>query len=486
MSLFVGIDIGTSGVKAVLADEREQIAAEASVPIPVSIPQVGWSEQSAELWVEAVFACLDQLAVAAPSRMAGVAGIGLSGQMLAALPLGHDLRPLRPAMLWNDQRATSECAELLRRCPDIGRRTNGAPDPGLAAPKLLWLQRHEPAVMQQARMLLLTKDYVRLALTGELASEPTDAGGTQLLDCARGAWDAELCDAAEWPMERLPPLVPTWAAAGTLRPPLARRWGMGAVPVAAGAGDNMGSTLGVGAARPGDAVLTVGTSAVACIVDAAFHPGPEHAILTSAHAAPDTYLSMGVVMSATSALDWTARLCGTDAVTMAREAEAFGRSGRPLVAPIFLPCLNGIRTPLNRPGATARVAGLHPGVDRGMLAYAAMEGVAFQIADCVAAQRAVGVEAKRFAVVGGGSRSDLWVRLIATALGEPIELPERAHVSAPLGAARLAAVAAGAPTDTLLRQAPLSRTVEPDEQLGSAIAERRARFAALLEAAETG
>jgi len=480
VSLFLGIDIGTSGVKAVLLEDSERVVAESSTPVAVSIPRVGWSEQSADLWVEGVFACLDRLMAENAAAMAAVGGIGLSGQMLAALLLDTAQRPLRPAILWNDQRAGAECELLLQRCPDIGRRTNGAPDPGITAAKLLWLRRHEPEVVAAARMLLLPKDYVRLALTGELASEPTDAGGTQLLDCAEGVWDPQLCEAAEWPFDRLPPLLPSWAAAGSLRAPLAKRWGMRQVPVAVGAGDNMASTLGVGAATPGDAVLTVGTSAVACAVDAAFRPGPEAAILTSAHAAPGTFLSMAVVMSATASLDWAARLVGTDAVTLAAEAVAFADNGRLADAPLFLPCLTGIRTPLNRPDATARIDGLHPGVDRGMLGYAAMEGVAFQLADCVAAQRSVGIKPARFAVVGGGARSELWVKLIATAVGEPMELPVRAHVAGPAGAARLAAVAAGAPPDTLLHRAGALSIVVPDGKLGAMLAERKERFSSML------
>ena len=241
--------------------------------------------------------------------MAVVEGIGLSGQMLAALLLDAAHRPLRPAILWNDQRAIAECAELLDRCPDIGWRTNGTPDPGITAPKLLWLRRHEPEVMDRARMLLLTKDYVRLALTGELASEPTDAGGTQLMDCATGRWDPELCAAVGWQPEHLPPLVASWAAAGRLRPGLAAAMGNARrCRSRRGRGTTWAPPWAPGAARPGDAVLTIGTSGVACIVDAAFHPGPEAAILTSAHAVPDTFLSMGVVMAATASLDWAARL----------------------------------------------------------------------------------------------------------------------------------------------------------------------------------
>ncbi len=481
MSLYIGIDLGTSGIKAVLMDAGDGVVAEAAVPVAVSIPHLGWSEQDADLWVEAVCLCLDRIAAEAPGRMAAVAGIGLSGQMLACLILDGDLRPLRPAMLWNDQRALAECAELAAAMPDIGSRTNGAPDPGITLPKLLWLRRHEPAVTARARMLMLTKDYVRLALTGEVASEPTDAGGTGLFDCRAGAWADDLCALAGWDPAHLPPVTRAWKAAGQLRPALAARWGMGrSVVVAAGCGDNMGSTLGVGATRPGDAVLTVGTSAVACVVDAAFHPGPRSAILTSAHAAPDTYLSMGVVMSATQSLDWTARMTGRRAADLAAGAEAFAAAGRIADAPVFLPAITGIRTPLNRPDAQGRIDGLHPGVTPEMLAYATMEGVAFQIADCIAAQGAAGALAERFAMVGGGSRSDLWVRLVATVLDRPVTLPEGAHIAGPTGAARLAAVAAGLDVAHLGRQRPAARVVAPDMALAGPLAERRARFDALL------
>jgi xylulokinase len=481
MSLHLGIDLGTSGIKAVIFEDLATPLAEASRPIAVSRPEVGWSEQDPDLWVEAVFACLDELAAIAPGRLAPVEGIGLSGQMLAALLLDEALRPLRPAMLWNDQRALAECAELLARVPDIGRRTNGAPDPGLTAPKLLWLARHEPAVYARARMLCLTKDYVRLALTGELATEPTDAGGTQLLDCATGAWDAALCTAAGWDPAHLPPLRQPWQAAGGLRPALAARWGMRpGTPVAAGAGDNMASTLGAGGATPGDGVLTIGTSGVCCLVDDAFHPAPESAVLTSAHAVPGTFLSMGVVMTATAALDWAAALTGTAAATLAAAAEAAVAAGAMAAAPVFLPALTGIRTPLNRPEAQGVIVGLHPGVDRALLGYATLEGVAFLFADCLRAQEAAGVRMTRLCAVGGGTRSALWLRLIATALDREIALPARAHVAATLGAAKLAAVAAGALAEALALAPPIAGRVAPDAALRPLLEARYQRYAGLL------
>jgi xylulokinase len=331
--------------------------------------------------------------------------------------------------------------------------------------------------MARARMLMLTKDYVRLALTGEVATEPSDAGGTQLLDCRTGRWDASLCAAAGWNPDHLPPVLDSWAEAGRLKPDLAARWGMaGPVSVAAGAGDNMGSTLGAGGARAGDAVLTVGTSGVACIVDDAFHPGPERAILTSAHVVPDTFLSMGVVMSATASLDWVGRMTGQAVPALDAAATAFAATGGLADAPLFLPCLSGIRTPFNRPDMLGRMAGLHPGVTPAMLAYATMEGVAFQFADCLAAQRLAGARPERFTVVGGGTRSDLWLRLLATVTGTEVSIVEGADLAGPRGAARLAAVAAGADRSVLTAPVPATRSVAPDDKLAAALAPRRAAF----------
>jgi xylulokinase len=480
MALHIGIDLGTSGIKAVLLEDLARVVAVAAGPVAVSRPHVGWSEQDAELWVATVFTCLDRLAHEAPREMAAVRGIGLSGQMLAALILDRDLRPLRPAMLWNDQRALAECAELLAAVPDIGRRTNGTPDPGITAPKLMWLRKHEQALMDRARMLMLTKDYVRLALTGEVATEPSDAGGTQLFDVATSRWDPELCAAVGWDAAHLPPVLESWAEAGRLKPELLSRWGMkGPVAVAAGAGDNMGSTLGAGGARPGDAVLTIGTSGVACIVDAAFHPGPERAILTSAHVVPQVYLSMGVVMSATASLDWVGQMTGRKVPDLDAEAAAFVSAQGPAAAPVFLPCLTGIRTPLNRPDLTGRIVGLHPGVTPAMLAYATMEGVAFQFVDCIAAQEEMGARPERFTVVGGGTRSPLWLRLLATTLNRPVSLIEGADMAGPRGAARLAAVAAGAPVSLLRDAVRAARTIPPDSGLSAHLAQRGAAMRAI-------
>lgn len=481
MSDVIGIDIGTSGVKAVLVREDGQIAAEASRRTDVSMPHAGWSEQHPDLWIDAVFACLDTLA--AETDLSAVAGMGLSGQMLGLVLLDRDLAPVRPAILWNDQRAIVECAELAARVPDIGQRTNCAPDPGLNAPKLLWMARHEPDLLARGAMVVLPKDYVRLALTGVLATERTDAGGTQLFDIPADGWSAGLCAAAGWAPDRLPPVIDTWGAAGEILPALQRRWGfVRAVVLAAGAGDNMAATLGTGAGSPGDAVVTIGTSAVACLVDSRFRPGPDSAILTSAHASPGAFLSMGVVMSATGALDWVAGITGRTAAELATAADDVLAEGRVPDAPLFLPALNGIRTPLGRPDMTGRLHGLRPGTDVAQLGWATLEGVALQIADCVDAQIALGTPLDRLAVVGGGARSALWVRMVATLLDRPAGLSDRAPVAACLGAARLARVAAGLDTSESL-SAPMGQfemTVDPQPELAALLSDRRARFAELM------
>ena len=462
MSVWAGVDVGTSGIKLVLFDDEERQLAEVSRRLEVSRPHVGWSEQHPDIWWEAILACFDELAEGRPDLLAGLAGIGLSGQMLGVVLLDEAERPLRPTILWNDQRAIAECETLLERVPDIGWRSGSAPDPGFSAPKLLWLAAHEPDLLAKARLMLLPKDYVRLCLTGEIASEPSDGGGSLLMDVASGRWDPELCAAAGWSLNRLPPVRGSWEACGQLRDSLAERWGTPkAVPVAGGAGDNMAASLGVGAASPGDVVVTVGTSGVICAVDGAFHPAPDRAVFTSVHAAPGLFLSLGVVMSATASLDWLARLTGMDAASLAGEAETLLDTGSWQTAPIMRPCLSGLRTPQNRPDAGGLIDGLTHSTDRAALGFSLLEGVAFQFAECAEAQKAAGVRFETLNLVGGGARSRLWGRLIATMLGGPLGVPEGAALAANRGAARLGRVDAGAATEILARKPTIERVLEP-------------------------
>ncbi len=479
--LLAGLDIGTSGVKCILVDLDAKVMASANRAITVSRLKPGWSEQHPDLWWQATTEVFDELASKHPDLMQAVAAIGLSGQMLGPVLIGKDDRPLDEVLLWNDERSLAECAILKERVPDIGWRTNGTADPGLGAPKLLWLAQHRPKVIEQADCLLLPKDYIRLCLTGVRASEPCDAGGTMLMDCATGTWDAELAEAAGWSLDRLPPLIDSWEAGGGLRQDLARRWHLKPdLPVAGGAGDNMACGLGLGASKEGDCVITIGTSGVVCIVDRAFKPAPEQAVLTSAHAAPESFLSMGVVMSATASFDWLAAITGSSVPDLAAEAEALLQRGHAGEAPVMRPSLNGVRTPDNRPNARGAISGLALTTDRAQLAWSLMEGVAFQLLDCVEAQRGAGLTVETIAIAGGGARNPLWCQMLASLLDRPVTLPEGRDLAACLGAARLAAVAGAAvPLASLALTPRAEMTLHPDPNLRALLLSRHAAYRAL-------
>ena len=483
MSVFGGIDLGTSGIKVVLVDEQGDILASASRRVAPDIPQPGWSQQHPDLWWDKTCAIFDELAAGHPDLMARLRAISLSGQMLGQVLIDPQDRPTTPCILWNDQRALAECDELLARVPDIGWRTNGQPDPGLTAPKLLWLAKHEPDALTRADMLMLPKDFVRLRLTGVRGSEVSDAAGTMMLDCATGAWDAELATAAGWDMARLPRLFAPYESAGELKHDLCQRWGVpqGAL-VAAGCGDNYAGALGIGAVAPGEAALSIGTSGVLSAVDSVFHPAPDRAILTTPHAAPDTFLSMGVVMSATQSLDWLSRLTGSAAADLAAKAEArvaeVLKTGDMAHLPLSRLSITGVRTPDNRPDAQAFLGGITAGHDKADIAYAILEGVAFQFYDSYRAQRAAGVPVDHVQAVGGGAASSFWVSLMATLLDQVIAIPEGGDVSACIGAAKLAQAAAhSAERDVILsRKLPTRKTVVPNAQLREALMERHSRY----------
>ncbi len=482
MTLHAGIDLGTSGIKIALVGEDGTCLAEASRACAVDRPHPGWSQQDPAIWWDAVCEIFDELAAREAGLMARLSAISLSGQMLGPVLLDAADVSVTPCILWNDQRALAECATLLERVPDIGMRTNGQPDPGLGAPKLLWLARHRPEVLARAETLMLPKDYVRLCLTGERATDVTDASGTMLMDCATRAWDDALIAAAGWERAKLPPLLNSCDVAGGLRPALCQRWKTPHdVVVAAGCGDNYAGALGVGASLPGRAALSIGTSGVLSAVDAHFHPAPQHAVLTTPHAAPSTFLSMGVVMSATQSLDWLSALTGTSAAELAGLASARITEGGIVGRPIARPSITGVRTPDNRPDAGAAFGGISSVSDKADLAYAVLEGVAFQFYDCYLAQTTAHVPIESIRAVGGGTRSSLWVDLIATLLNVEITLPEDGHISACLGAARLAKAAlCPAERDAILAEERRAVAVStPVEDWAEVLLERHAAYRAL-------
>jgi len=479
--MFLGLDIGTSAVKAALVGDDGEVVAQASVPLAVSRPHPGWSEQDPDAWWAATAAAVDMLAAAEAAALAAVRGIGLSGQMHGATLLGADDRPLRPAILWNDGRASAECAALEAACPRSRQISGNLAMPGFTAPKLLWVAAHEPAVFAATRTVLLPKDYVRLTLTGDKVSDMSDASGTLWLDVGRRDWSDELLAATRLDRSHMPRLVEGSASSGRLRPELAARWGMTSPPVVAGGGgDNAASACGVGAVTAGSGFVSLGTSGVLFVATGRFAPNTAGAVHAFCHAVPDTWHQMGVILSAAASLDWLAGILNETPAELLAGLGARASGPSPV---LFLPYLSGERTPHNDAAVRGAFAGLAPEHGRDALVLAVLDGVAFALNDCAEALAAAGTRIDRLTAVGGGTRSQLWLSILATVLGVPLDLPEDGDVGAAAGAARLGRLAAtGEPPADVCIPPAIRTTIDPEPRLADAYAEARARWRSLYPA----
>ena len=468
--MWLGIDVGTSGVKGILVDERDTVLAQGGAPLAVSRPQPLWSEQAPQDWWAAVEATIDFLARIEPAAMHRVQAIGLSGQMLGVTLVDRVGAPLRPALLWNDGRAAAEGCALEREIADFAGVTGARAMPGFSAPKLRWLRDHEPQHLAAAHAILLPKDYVRFALSGELASDRADSSATLLMATASGTWHDAILAACGVSKSQLPRLVESGEIAGVVRPELCRRWGLRpALPIVGGAGDNMCGGVGAGVVKDGDSFISLGTSAVYFVANDRFVPSRGQGMHTHRHAVPGIYCQQAVVLSAAASLDWVAHLLGRELGPLIAEVEAANLS--PDETPVFTPYLAGERTPHDDPTLTATMSRLGFASGPLHLVQAVLEGVALALADCRDALKATGVALQPPALVGGGTRSRLWPRLIASALGMPLRLAPQAAVGPALGAARLARAACGGP----LIAAVESRAVEVVSQshLADALARKR-------------
>lgn len=440
MSLYLGIDIGTSGVKAVLVSEAGAVVATAARELALSHPAPLWSEQDPDTWVDAAIGAIDDLARQHPREVARVAGIGLSGQMHGATLLGADRRPLRPAILWNDGRSYAECIELERRCASLHAIAGNLAMPGFTAPKLLWVARHEPQIFERVAKVLLPKAYVRYHLTGEMAEDMSDAAGTLWLDVGRRSWSAELLHAIGLDLHHMPRLVEGSEVSAVLALEFAQRWGMAKdVVVAGGAGDNAASAIGLGAIAAGDAFLSLGTSGVVFHVTDRFAPAPETAVHAFCHALPGLWHQMGVMLSAAASLGWLAGVMEAPAAALLVPLGERVDGPSPVK---FLPYLDGERTPHNDAAASGAFVGLRAATGRNQIVQAVLEGVAFAARDNLAVLSAAGGAIAELDLVGGGSRSPLWAQICADVLGIAVHRVEEGEVGAALGAARLGRLAA--------------------------------------------
>lgn len=474
--MFLGIDIGTSAVKAVLVDETGALAGEASSVLDASRPHAMWSEQDPDDWWDAANRTV--LAFDVEQRRA-VRGIGLAGQMHGATLLDGSDRPLRPAILWNDGRSHDECAELEAAEPRAREITANMAFPGFTAPKLQWVRKHEPDVFEATRTVLLPKDYVRLKMSGDKATDASDASGTLWLDVANRRWSNEMLAACGLDEKHMPRLYEGVEVTGSLRADIARGWDMDEVPIAAGAGDNAAAAIGAGVVADGDAFISLGTSGVSFVATDRLRPDPDNGLHAFCHALPDRWHQMSVMLSAASSLDWAANLLCmdvTELIDCARRADA-------RATPIFLPYLTGERTPHADPHAKAVFFGMTANTDAAELARSVLDGVAMALRDGLDLIVESGSRVDSFTVVGGGSRSGYWGELIAAALQRPLVYREGGAVGPAQGAARLAQIACGAGTvQGSCAPPPVLETIEPDPRTAEYFADRLPRFRALYRA----
>ena len=458
---YLGLDLGTSGVKALLIDNKQNALAEGHAPLTVERPHPMWSEQDPLSWITACEAAIAQVRVAAPSEFSALRGIAVSGQMHGATLLDENDEPLRPAILWNDGRSHAECDEL-KQLADFRGIGGNIVMAGFTAPKLRWVQKNEPAIFARIRKVLLPKDFINLWLTGEYVSEMSDAAGTLWLDVAKRDWSDTLLAATELTRDHMPRLVEGSERVGDLRSELVGQWGVENVAVGGGAGDNAATACGLGVVQPGQGFLSLGTSGVLFSVTNTFAANTDSAVHSFCHAVPNTWHQMGVILCATDALAWLGQITGQKPAALADLVQ-----GVTAPSPItFLPYLSGERTPHNAPNATGAFNGLRRDHTLSDMVQAVMEGVGFAFADCCAALDACGSLPNSVYVAGGGSQSDTWLQMLANITELTLNVPDSGAQGAALGAARLAMLARGDGTETdVLSPATIEKTYKPDPLL---------------------
>ena len=455
--MLVGIDVGTSGLKALAVSANGDIAARSEHEYPLATPRPGWAEQDPEDWWRAAEAALSEVGGDGQT-------VGLSGQMHGLVVLDENGKVLRPAILWNDQRTAAECREIegrvgLERLIEL---TGNRALTGFTAPKLLWLRNNEPETFARIRHVLLPKDYVRFRLTGERAIDAADASGTLLFDVGSRRWSDEVLEALELPREWLPPVHESTEVAG--------------------AGDQAAGALGVGVDRPGPLSVVLGTSGVVFAALPEYRPEPEARLHTFCHAVPGTWHAMGVMLSAAGSLQWLRNALGRPSYDeLLREAAKWPPGTEEL---LFQPYLQGERTPHADPDARGAFVGLTLRHDRGALVRAVLEGVAYGLRDSLELLRAVGVEAEVARVSGGGARSELWLKIVASVLRVPLERTV-VEEGAAYGAALLAGVRSGAFADAheaVARCVRVSERIDPDDEWAGVYDDGYGRFRELYPA----
>lgn len=474
--MYLGLDLGTSGLRAVIVDPNGAVLAVAEATHDVSHPAPGWSEQDPADWISSCERALAELRQTAPTPFAAIRAIGLSGHMHGATLLDAEDRVLRPCILWNDTRSAPQARDL-DAAPQVRARSGNIVFPGFTAPKLRWAEDHEPEVFARTAKVLLPKDYLRLWLTGDHVSDMSDAAGTAWLDVGARDWSEALLQAGHMTPDQMPRLVEGSAVSGQLRADLRSRFGFDhPVIVAGGGADNAAAACGVGCMTEGEGFVSLGTSGVLLAARDSFAPDPATAVHTFCHAVPGTWYQMGVTLAATDCLNWLARNLSEEPGTLASRLPATidGPSGA-----VFLPYLSGERTPHNDADVRGAFIGLDIAHDKTSLTQAVMEGVCFALRDGLEALSSTGADLQQVLAIGGGTRSRFWLESLATILGMPLQVPRDGEFGAALGAARLGMAADGHALSDIMIRPELAETIDPRDDLRASYDVQYARYRAL-------
>lgn len=435
--MYLGLDLGTSSVKAIIMNEQGDVIASHSVSLAISRPHPQWSEQDPLQWWQATEEAILQLGCSYP--MDQIEAIGLSGQMHGAVLLDAHQAVLRPAILWNDGRSFKQCQALEAQYPQFKKITGNLVMPGFTAPKLQWVAENEPEIFQRIAHVLLPKDFLRWKMSGNFASDMSDSAGTLWLDMQKRDWSDELLNATGLTRRQMPTLFEGNQITGYLLADIAKKWQMKQVPIIAGGGDNAAGAIGVGVYQPGQAMLSLGTSGVYFVVSEKFLQNSDNAVHSFCHALPNTWHLMSVMLSAASCLDWVCQLTGIESVSaMFEELEHATFADSPL---LFLPYLSGERTPYNNPNAKGVFWGLTHEHQRADLCLAVLEGVSFALRQGIEVAENAGQLANNITLIGGGARSEYWRQLLADITGKTLDYRQGGDVGPALGAARLAQLA---------------------------------------------
>ncbi|QXO18562.1 xylulokinase [Vibrio ostreae] len=475
--MYIGIDLGTSGVKAILLSANGEILASATTAMTVSRPKPLWSEQDPKQWWDATLNSLSELGK--QHSLQQVQAIGLSGQMHGVTLLDGANQVLRPAILWNDGRCEQECLELEQLVPESRDITGNLMMPGFSAPKLKWLAKHEPECFTRVAKVLLPKDYLRFLLSGDFATDMSDAAGTMWLDVGMRDWSDEMLSACCLNRSQMPALFEGNQITGTLNQELAQQLGMACVPVVAGGGDNAAGAVGVGIVKPGQAMISLGTSGVYFAVSQGFTTNPAAALHSFCHALPGTWHTMSVILSAASCLDWVARMTGFSAVPAMMQALD---AQQPQTDVIFLPYLSGERTPHNNPNAKGVFFGLTHNTTPLHMAQAVLEGVGFALQDGLDALHMTGDVPDNITLIGGGARSAYWRQLLTDIFNTELVYREGGDVGPALGAARLAQLAIEgkqAAVEQICAQPRVLQTHTPNPEIHQQLAVKRQTYTSL-------